>query len=132
MKFKLFDRSFVRFLIVGVFNTLLSAIVMFVLEDLGYWASTSIAYVAGATLSFFLNRHYTFKSTEKVGKTALKFAVNVLLCYVIAYSLAQPFAEWILSYTNIGVQWLERITKLFGMVLYTVINYFGQRFFAFK
>lgn len=130
--FKLFDRSFIRFLLVGVSNTLLSAILMFILEDLGYWASTAIAYIAGAVLSFFLNRNYTFKSTEKVEKTAIKFAINVLLCYVIAYSLAQPFVEWILSYTAIDGMWVERITKLFGMVLYTLINYFGQRFFAFK
>lgn len=130
--FKLFDRSFIRFLLVGVSNTLLSAILMFVLEDLGYWASTAIAYIAGAVLSFFLNRNFTFKSTEKVGKTAIKFAVNVLLCYVIAYSLAQPFVELLLSYTAIDAMWMERITKLFGMVLYTLINYFGQRFFAFK
>lgn len=130
--FKLFDRSFIRFLLVGVSNTLLSAILMFALEDLGYWASTAIAYIAGAVLSFFLNRNYTFKSTEKVGTSAIKFAVNVLLCYVIAYSLAQPFVEWVLSYTAIDGMWVERITKLFGMILYTLINYFGQRFFAFK
>lgn len=128
---RLFDKSFMRFLLVGVSNTILSAILMFVLEDLGYWGSTAIAYIAGAVLSFFLNRSFTFKSKEKTGKSAIKFAMNVLLCYVIAYSLAQPFVEWIFSYTSIGGAWVERITKLFGMAFYTLINYFGQRFFAF-
>ena len=28
--------------------------------------------------------------------------------------------------------WLERLTNLGGMGLYTILNYFGQRFFAFK
>ena len=130
--FKLFDRSFIRFLLVGVSNTLLSAILMFALEDLGYWASTAIAYIAGAVLSFLLNRNFTFKSNEKTGKSAIKFAINVLLCYVIAYSLAQPLVECILGYVVISKMWLERITKLFGMVFYTLINYFGQRFFAFR
>lgn len=130
--FKLFDRSFVRFLLVGVSNTLLSAILMFALEDSGYWMSTAIAYIAGAVLSFFLNRNFTFKSNEKTGKSAIKFAINVLLCYVIAYSLAQPFVGWTLGYTSINGVWVERITKLFGMAFYTLINYFGQRFFAFR
>ena len=32
-------------------NTLLSMALMFLLEDLGYWPSTAIAYVAGAVMS---------------------------------------------------------------------------------
>lgn len=128
---KLPDKSVIIFLAVGVANTLLSALLMFLLEDLGYWLSTAIAYIAGAVLSFFLNRYITFKSEEKLWNSALKFLINVALCYVIAYSLAQPFAGWALGFTNVSQIWQERITKLFGMGLYTVINYFGQRFFAF-
>ena len=95
--FKVFDKSFILFLLVGASNTLLSAILMFILEDLGYWVSTAIAYIAGATLSFFLNKNFTFKNNEKGGKPIVKFAINVLVCYIIAYSLAQPFVELILS-----------------------------------
>lgn len=128
---KLPDKSVIIFLAVGVVNTLLSALLMFLLEDLGYWLSTAIAYIAGAVLSFFLNRYITFKSEEKLWNSAMKFIINIALCYVISYSLAQPFAGWILGFTNMSQIWKERITKLFGMGLYTVINYFGQRFFAF-
>ena len=117
---------------VGVLNTLLSMVLMFLLEGLGYWASTAIAYIAGAILSFFLNRHFTFKSEESLLFSALKFALSVAICYVIAYSLAQPITSWILSKTAIPEIWQERISKLFGMGLYTLINYFGQKFFAFK
>ncbi len=125
------NKSFVKFLMVGVLNTLLSMVLMFVLEGLGYWASTAIAYIAGAILSFFLNRYFTFKSEEKILKSALKFALSVAVCYVVAYSLAQPLAGWILGYTSIPQIWQERLTKIFGMGLYTLINYFGQKFFAF-
>ena len=132
MKTKIFDKSIPKFLLVGLLNSLLSAILMFLLEGLGYWISTAIAYIAGAVLSFFLNRKFTFNSQEKALKSAVKFAVNILLCYVIAYSLAQPFAGFILSKTEISAIWQERIAKILGMGIYTVINYFGQRFFAFK
>lgn len=129
---KLFDPSMWKFLLVGVANTLLSMVLMFLLEGLGYWPSTAIAYIAGAVLSFFLNRSFTFKSDAAFWPSVLKFAVNVVLCYLIAYSIAQPVVTWILSRTAIPTIWQERIAKLCGMGLYTVINYFGQRFFAFR
>ena len=129
---KLIDKSIPKFLLVGVGNTLLSMVLMFLLEGLGYWPSTAIAYVAGAVMSFFLNRHFTFHSEETFARSAVKFAVNVAVCYVLAYALAQPIAGWILGRTGIPPIWQERLTKLGGMALYTVLNYFGQRFFAFR
>ena len=129
---KLLDASLWKFLLVGVGNTLLSMVLMFLLEDLGYWPSTAIAYIAGAVMSFFLNRHFTFHSEETMARSALKFALNVAVCYVLAYSLAQPIAGWVLGRTAIPAIWQERLTKLGGMGLYTVLNYFGQRFFAFQ
>jgi len=129
---KLIDKSIPKFLLVGVGNTLLSMVLMFLLEGLGYWPSTAIAYVAGAVMSFFLNRHFTFHSEETLLRSAVKFAVNVAVCYVIAYALAQPIAGWVLGSTGIAPVWQERLTKLGGMALYTILNYLGQRFFAFQ
>ena len=129
---KFFDPSMWKFLLVGVANTLLSMVLMFLLEGLGYWPSTAIAYVAGAVLSFFLNRSFTFKSKAAFWPSVLKFAVNVVVCYLIAYSIAQPLVSLVLSRTALAAIWQERIAKVFGMGLYTVINYFGQRFFAFR
>lgn len=130
-KNKLFDKSMLLFLLVGIANTLLSAVLMLLLENLGYWPSTVIAYTVGAALSFFLNRCITFKSNSKLLSSAVKFAINVAVCYIIAYSAAQPLVSLALKHTAVSDIWRERISKLFGMGLYTVINYFGQRFFAF-
>ena len=129
---KLIDPSMWKFLLVGVSNTLLSMVLMFLLEGLGYWPSTAIAYVAGAVLSFFLNRSFTFKSKAAFWPSVLKFAITVVVCYLIAYSAAQPLVSLVLSHTAIPALWQERMAKLCGMVLYTCINYAGQRFFAFR
>ena len=129
---KLIDESIPKFLLVGVGNTLLSMVIMFLLEGLGYWPSTAAAYVAGAVMSFFLNKSFTFRSDEVLWRAAVKFAVNVEVCYVVAYALAQPLAAWVLGRTGITPVWQERLTKLGGMCLYTALNYFGQRFFAFR
>ncbi len=128
---KLFDPSLWKFLLVGVANTLLSAVIMFLLEGLGYWPSTAIAYVAGSALSFFLNRNFTFQSKAPFWPSLLRFAINVAVCYLIAYSVAQPLVRLILGGTGISTEWQERLAKLGGMVLFTALNYFGQRFFAF-
>lgn len=130
---KLFDVSMLKFLLVGVGNTLLSMVLMFALEGLGYWPSTAIAYAAGAALSFFLNRSFTFHSDEIMWKAAVKFAVNAAVCYAVGYGLARV----IITVPRepcyaVPAIWYERASKLLGMGLYTVLNYFGQRFFAFR
>lgn len=132
MKTKIIDKSFFLFLLVGISNTLLSAVLMFALEGLGYWPSTAIAYILGAVLSFFLNKKYTFKNNDTILKSALRFGLNIIICYILAFFLAQPIADKLLSFLSVTPLWQERLTKLFGMGLYTLLNYFGQRFFAFK
>ena len=129
---KFLDASIWKFLLVGVGNTLLSMVLMFALEGLGYWPSTAIAYVAGAVMSFFLNRHFTFRSQETMGRSAVKFALNVAVCYLVAYGIAQPVMALLPQPVFVPAIWWERLTKLVGMGLYTVLNYFGQRFFAFQ
>ena len=132
METKFLDASIWKFLLVGVGNTLLSMVLMFALEGLGYWPSTAIAYVAGAVMSFFLNRSFTFRSQETMGRSAVKFALNVAVCYLVAYGIAQPVMELLPQPVFVPAIWWERLTKLVGMGLYTVLNYFGQRFFAFQ
>lgn len=129
---RFFDASLWKFLLVGIGNTLLSAVIMFLLEDLGYWPSTAIAYAAGAVMSFCLNRSFTFQSRAAFWPSVLRFALNAAVCYLLAYSLAQPLAELILGRFGLAPVWVERLAKLGGMALYTVLNYLGQRFFAFR
>ena len=129
---KFLDASVWKFLLVGVGNTLLSMVLMFALEGLGYWPSTAIAYVAGAVLSFFLNRRFTFHSEETLGRSAVKFALNVAVCYVLGYGLARGLMGILAPWSPLSPLWWERLSKLVGMGLYTVLNYFGQRFFAFR
>lgn len=132
MRSKLLQNSFVRFMLVGVGNTVVSVLLMYLLEGLGYWPSTAIAYAAGSALSFFLNRSFTFHSQERFWPSLGKFVVNVAVCYTLAYALAQPLAGAVLRGSGLSALWQERLAKLAGMGLYTAANYCGQRFFAFR
>lgn len=132
---KFFNIEFVKFVFVGCINTLISFVIMLLLYDLfrmGYWGASSISYIVGSVVSFVLNKNFTFKNKDSISKTAIKFAVNVLVCYIIAYSIAKPFILTILQNSNLEIEWIEKIAMLFGMILFTCLNYIGQRFFAFR
>ena len=141
MKNRMLDNSFVRFLIVGVINTLVGTAVMFGLYNLaglyqwgriGYWLSTIGNYTVGSVVSFFLNKHFTFKNKEKGKAVVVRFVINIAVCMVLAYGIAQKCVEIALAETFLSEQLQGNISMLVGMGLFVVLNYFGQRFFAFK
>lgn len=132
---KFFDIKFLKFILVGIINTAFSALIMFFLYNVvnwGYWGSSVSAYILGSILSFLLNKSFTFKNEDPILKTALKFSVNVAICYLVAYSIAKPTVLFVLSNMELSASVIEQISMLFGMCLFTLLNYFGQRFFAFK
>lgn len=132
---KLFDASVWKFLLVGVGNTALSALIMLVLYNafaVDPVLSSAIAYVAGGAMSFFLNRYFTFKSEEVFWKSALKFALNVAVLWAITTPLIQPLLADLLLGFGFAQKLADSVSALFCMGLYTVLNYFGQRFFAFR
>lgn len=132
---KFFDIKLLKFLLVGVLNTVFSAVIMILLYNiagLGYWSSSAIAYVLGSILSFILNKNYTFSNDAPILKTGLKFSLNIAICYLIAYSIAKPTVIILLGKLPLEHKMIEQIAMLFGMVLFTGLNYIGQRYLIFK
>lgn len=127
-----FDKKFLIFCLIGLVNTAVGAAIMFGLYNLAhcsYWVSTAANYVLTSILSFFLNRRFTFRPQEKGWGQALRFALNIAVCYLIAYRAAKPLALLLLTDASQKVQ--ENVAMLVGMVFFTALNYLGQRFFAF-
>ena len=132
MKFKL-DGTVIRFIIVGVINTLVGTTIMFVFYNvfhLSYWLSSASNYFFGSIVSYFLNKSFTFKYGKTDFKSLFRFTVNILVCYLLAYGIAKPVMRYILSGYSVSVQ--ENVSMALGMVLFVGLNYLGQRFFAFK
>lgn len=130
---KFFDPSMLRFLLVGVVNTLVGAGIMFLLYNLAgcsYWLSSAANYIVGGVVSYFLNKYYTFKNTERSWKQVLRFALNVAVCWLLAYGIAKPLALRRLAGFDEKLQ--TNAAMLAGLCLYTALNYLGQRFFAFR
>lgn len=130
---KLLDRTFWKFILVGIINTLFGTAVMFLCYNLlhmGYWVSSAANYVLGSILSYFLNKHFTFQNREKGPRVVVRFVINILVCYLLAYGIAKPLVAWALSGMSKSIQ--ENGAMLVGMCLFVGFNYLGQRFFAFR
>ena len=126
------DSTMLRLVLVGMVNTLFGMTIMFVLYNVfgvSYWWSSAANYFFGSILSYVLNKRFTFKHKGHVVSSALRFTLSIVICYVIAYSIAKPLMMWMLSGYGKAVQ--ENVAMVVGTVLFTILNYFGQRFFAF-
>lgn len=130
---KVVDWVTIKFLIVGVINTLVGTSVMFLCYNLlhtGYWAASAMNYIIGSIVSYFLNKYFTFKSGRKSVKEVVRFVLNITLCYGIAYGVAKPCVHYMLGRYSVSVR--DNAAMFAGMCLFVVLNYFGQRFVVFR
>ena len=133
MKNKLFDATFWKFIAVGIINTIFGTTIMFVCYNVfhwGYWFSSGANYFFGSILSFVLNKYFTFQNKEKSISQIVRFVINILVCYFVAYGVAKPLTIMLLAQASLKVQ--ENIAMLVGMCFFVGLNYLGQRFFAFR
>ena len=135
---RIFDRSLILFLVIGVGNTLISFVIMQAMYALGwggYWLSSAFAFAVTSVLSFIFNKKYSFRNQDSIKNTAWRFALVIAVCYLLAYSAARPATIWLLNKLAPGgilPVGNDQIAMLVGQVLFTGLNYLGQRFFAFK
>lgn len=130
---KVVDIITYKFILVGIINTIFGTAIMFISYNtlnLSYWISSALNYILGSILSYFLNKYFTFQSQGKSFNEIIKFVVNIVCCYFIAYGIAKPVVMATLTDVSKMVQ--ENIAMLVGMVMFVGLNYLGQRFFVFK
>lgn len=95
---RFFDVKFWKFIMVGILNTVVGTGLQFLFFNLcgwGEWISSIIGYILGSVLSYFLNKYFTFKNKEKGWKPVAKFALNIAICYGLAYGIAIPLTKWL-------------------------------------
>lgn len=123
--------SFIKFLIVGVLNTMVGLTTTFLLlhaAGLSYWLSTFVGNTVGAICSFLLNRIFTFNSDVSYVRGGFRFLIVILVCYVCSYSLS-PLIARLMSFHLLSD---KNLAVLIGAMLYTLSNYMGQKYFVFK
>lgn len=126
------DNKLLKFIIIGIINTMVGTAIMFGLYNLAgcsYWVSSAANYVFASILSYVLNRKYTFGYSGGTAGSFARFVVNIAVCYFIAYGAARPFMSCLLEDAAVRLQ--ENAAMLTGMVIFTALNYAGQKFFVF-
>ena len=130
-----------RFILVGLVNTAVGYGVMFGLYNLtplntwgsrGQWIASAANYIVGSIVSFFLNKHFTFRNQERGAGVVLRFVLNITVCWLLAYGLAQPIMARLMAETALSEQIKGNLTLLAGSGLFVILNYGGQRWFAFR
>lgn len=130
---RIWEHSLVRFGLVGALNTVFGSTIMFVLYNVlhcTYWQASFANYFFGSILSFFLNKYFTFRSRTRSWREVVRFILNIAVCYLLAYGISKPLMLRLLSGQSQAVR--ENAAMMAGMGLFVVLNYLGQRFFAFR
>jgi putative flippase GtrA len=128
----IFDKKFLKFILVGVINTLTGGAIMFVFYNLigaDYWISSAANYILTSVLSFFLNKHFTFGIKHWSWGMVAAFVLTIVISYFLAYGIAKPAVYILLKSQRQRLR--DNAALLLGMCLFTALNYTGQRFIAF-
>jgi putative flippase GtrA len=130
---EMFDRKLLRFILVGIVNTIVGSAIMFLLYNavhLSYWVSSACNYGVTGILSFFLNKYVTFGVKRWSVFMVAAFILTIVASYLLAYGVAKPLVNTVLQGSPEKVR--ENIALFTGMCLFTGLNYLGQRLIVFK
>ena len=123
----------VKFLAVGVINTIVGYGVMFGTYNLlgwDYWLASAANYVVGSVCSFFLNKYFTFQAKSFSAGEVVRFVFCILLCYLVGYGVARPCVRLVFQSASATLQ--DNLAMLGGSGVFTVLNFFGQKLFVFQ
>ena len=136
----LYSLTFIRFVLVGVVNTVVGMAIMFGGYNLlpfprwsdtaRYWLFSALGYVLSSIMSFFINRSFTFRSKGKMWSEFWRFGLIIAVCYGIAYGAAKPLIRDMLAGHSASLQ--NNVAYVAGAVIFTLLNFVGQRFFTFR
>ena len=132
-KIVIFDRKFFKFVFVGIINTIVSLVIMFLLYNvahLNYWLSSACNYFVISVQSFFLNKYFTFRVRHWSAFIIISFIMTIALSYLIAYGISKPVMNYLLRNSPQKIR--ENVALLTGMCLFMGLNYMGQRLVVFR
>lgn len=133
--------QFLRYLAVGVLNTVVTLVVIYVLKSFTptpRMLCNAIGYIAGVVNSFLWNRAWVFRATDGNGaRQAVRFVVGFGICYGLQFLVVWGLLHWEAFATiSINVTGFEisgyGIATLIGMGVYTVANFIFNKLIAFK
>ena len=143
--------EFLRYCIVGILNTIAGISTAYVILNVfsqPYIVATIGAYIVGVSVSFLLNKVFTFKNCDETNCVLLfaKFVVTMLPSYAVSYFSGWLFSKSItlipychnaiLKFSNLfGIEEhrvLDNFAILVSMIIYLLLGFFVNKYFVFK
>lgn len=132
-KYRSLAEEIVKFGLIGGVNTVITFAVYNVILSIGAIKATLVAAVVATTVSYFLNRHWTYRHLPKTDlkrEYTLFFVFNLIGMAID--SGIQGFAIYILDF-NVKTDALGlNIFKFVALVIGTVFRFWAYRTFVFK
>jgi putative flippase GtrA len=114
-----------KYVMVGLLNTAITAVVIFLLMSagVGIYISNALGYVLGILFSFVVNSLFTF-STTLTGKRFIKFLASCAVCWVANIITVKIFLMIFSDFIYIA--------QLCGMIVYTISGYLINKLWVMK
>lgn len=144
MAIKIIEQA-LKFGVVGIANTLLTLIVIWVMTKWGGFSeviSNFTGYTIGLINSYIFNKQWTFKSSVGWRKSAIRFFTVFAICYAAQLGLLlvlnrfcpenpplYAFFSPLLQVFKIDPPFYN---QMFAMGLYMVLNFLINKFYTFK
>jgi len=138
-----FIPQFIRFFFVGLLNTgidfgVLNFLIYLTGKSSGIYFPVfkSISFIIAVTNSYFMNKHWTFKSLDNINGTKASEFFKFFGVYIIGGGINVGVATYVVNYVSapIGfspVLWAN-VGAVFAAAFTLTWNFIGMKFFVFK
>lgn len=116
-----------RFLVVGLFNTLVGyAFILFALfAGLGDYLANALGFLVGFPVAYLLHRTFTFRASEpRHGTEAMRYTLAFLFAYAVNIAVVAGGRE--LGFRE------NPVVQLLAIAVYATLFYVLNRFFVFR
>ncbi len=143
--------EFIRYCLVGVINTLAGISTAYISLNVfsqSYLASSAYAYIVGISVSFCLNKIFTFKYCEDTNCWILffKFLITMLPSYAFSYFLGWAVSKGLVfipilskaviklsrTFSVSEIKVLDNIAIIISMGIYLILGFLVNKYFVFK
>jgi len=125
LKYKYFDYSILRWVLVGLTTTVIDYLIFITLYSSinSVFAVNLISSAVATSLNYFTHHQWTFKSDENHSRSGVKYLVNLAFWWLISTSIIKALIV-------LGID--PKIAKLAPILVIAPINYFVLNKIIFK
>jgi putative flippase GtrA len=121
------DKTLIRFLVVGLFNTFIGLSIIFFLKwsfSFGDFSSNLIGYILGFFFSFYMHQRWTYNYSGAIKNAIIRYFIIVIIGYLSNLGLVM----FLINIVNVNTY----LAQFFGIFPYVLIVFIGGKLFVFN